>query len=291
MDHISYKGKNIRLIEINEIIQTTKELFINANHILTKDVIKAIKKASGNETSDTAKGVLCRLCDNLCAASELDIPICQDTGMAVAFVDIGEDVHIIGGTLEEGINEGVRQAYIEGKMRLSIVRDPLFDRINTNDNTPAVIHIRTVKGNEIKITATPKGFGSENMSSIKMFTPSATPEDIINYVVECVKKAGSNPCPPIVVGVGIGGNFEHCAYLSKRALARSLDDTNQLPEYAKLENEILERVNKLNIGPQGFGGKTTALAVKIETAPTHIAGLPVAVNINCHVARHLSKII
>ena len=209
--------------------------------------------------------------------------------MAVIFAEIGQDVHISGENFEDAVNRGVAEGYTEGLLRKSVVRDPFADRVNTNDNTPAVIHTRIVPGDKIKITAAPKGFGSENMSALKMFTPSAKKEDIIGFVVDTVKKAGSNPCPPIVVGVGIGGDFEYSALLAKKALCRSVSVRNTNQFYADMEKEILEKVNLLNIGPQGFGGKTTALAVNIETYPTHIAGLPVAVNIGCHVTRHASK--
>ncbi len=291
MQFVSFDGRDIRMITSKEVVSTVKDLFIDINHRLSDDVVKTLKRSVECETDPLGKKVLCRLCDNLDAACELDVPICQDTGLAVVFVEIGEDVHIIGDTLENAINQGVRDAYIDGKMRLSVVRDPLYNRENTQDNTPAIIHIKTVKGNKLKLTATPKGFGSENMSSLKMFTPSAKESDIIDYVVECVKKAGSNPCPPIVVGVGIGGNFEYSAILAKKALTRALDDSNTQKQYADLEKKLLKKINALGIGPQGFGGDTTALSVKIETAPTHIAGLPVAVNINCHVARHKTTVI
>ena len=288
MKYVNIENRQIKLIEAREISDAVRDLFISVNHNLTDDVISAINNACESETSQIGKNVLCRLCDNIKAASELDIPICQDTGMAVIFAEIGEDVHVIGDSFENAVNQGVREAYVDGKMRLSVVGDPFYFRTNTNDNTPAVIHIRSVKGDNIKLTAAPKGFGSENMSAAKMFTPSAKEDDIVNFIVDSVKKAGSNPCPPIVVGVGIGGTFDLCAVLSKKALTRPLDDSHPIEEYARLEKRILDEINKLRIGPQGFGGDTTALSVKIETAPTHIAGLPVAVNINCHVARHKS---
>lgn len=208
--------------------------------------------------------------------------------MAVIFAEIGQDVHISGENFEDAVNRGVAQGYTDGLLRKSVVRDPFFDRVNTNDNTPAVIHTRIVPGDKIKITAAPKGFGSENMSALKMFTPSAKREDIIGFVVDAVKKAGSNPCPPIVVGIGIGGDFEYSALLAKKALCRSVSQRNENDLYAAMENELLEKINALDIGPQGFGGQTTALAVNIEAYPTHIAGLPVAVNIGCHVTRHAS---
>ena len=291
MTTINAGQHKLRIISSEEIIKAVRGLFIDVNHALTDDVVEVLSDCTQRETSPIGKRVLCRLADNLCAARDLDVPICQDTGMAVLFAEIGEDVHVVGDTFNNAVNEGVRRAYLEGKMRLSIVRDPLYDRVNTNDNTPAVIHISFVRGDKIKLTAAPKGFGSENMSAMRMFTPSATERDIIGFVVDSVKKAGSNPCPPIVVGVGIGGNFEHCAEISKKALTRPLNDQHPNKQYAELERKILEEINRLGIGPQGFGGDTTALAVKIETAPTHIAGLPVAVNINCHVARHKSIVI
>ena len=287
MEYINYNDKKIKIIHAHEITELTKKLFISINHSLSDDVVCAINDATNSEESVVAKNVLCRLCDNLVAAKELDVPICQDTGMAVVFAEVGEDVHVLDDTLENAVNEGVRRAYLDGYMRLSVVKDPLYNRQNTNDNTPAILHIKTVKGDKITLTAAPKGFGSENMSSLKMFTPSASEDDIVAFVVESVKRAGSNPCPPIVVGVGIGGDFEYSAIMAKHALTRPLDDSNPKREYAQLEKRLLDEINKSNIGPQGFGGNTTALAVKVEYAPTHIAGLPVAVNINCHVARHI----
>ena len=280
--------ENIRIVNSSEIKDKVKELFIKANHVLPDNVKKALDYAAEKEESQLAKSVIQRLSENIDAARKCDVPVCQDTGMAVVFVDIGKNVHISGDSLDMAVNIGVREAYIEGKLRCSVVEDPFFNRKNTDDNTPAIIYTSFNNGDKIKITALPKGFGSENMSAVKMFTPSATREDIISFVVDTVKKAGSNPCPPIVVGIGLGGTFDYSCVLSKKALARDLDDVNPKSEYAELENELLERINKLDIGPQGFGGKTTALAVKIESYPTHIAGLPVAVNICCHVARHLT---
>ena len=222
---------------------------------------------------------------NIDCAKELEVPICQDTGMAVIFLEVGQDVHFTGGNLTEAINEGVASGYVNGKLRLSVVEDPL-ERKNTNNNTPAIVHTSIVPGDKVHIMVAPKGFGSENMSALKMFTPSATREDIVNFVVETVSKAGSNPCPPITVGVGIGGDFELSAILAKKALCRDLKVRNPKPLYADMESEMLEKINKLGIGPQGFGGTVTALYVNIEQHPTHIAGLPVAVNIGCHVTRH-----
>lgn len=279
----------MREVSSQEITKTVKELVIKANKILPQDLVDCISCSSKSEQNVTAKSVLSDLQANIDAASELDIPVCQDTGMAVIFAEIGQDVHISGENFEDAVNRGVAEGYTDGLLRKSVVRDPFADRVNTNDNTPAVIHTRIVPGDKIKITAAPKGFGSENMSALKMFTPSAKKEDIIGFVVDTVKKAGSNPCPPVVVGVGIGGDFEYSALLAKKALCRSVSVRNTNQFYADMEKEILEKVNLLNIGPQGFGGKTTALAVNIETYPTHIAGLPVAVNIGCHVTRHASK--
>ena len=280
--------ENIRIVKSSEIKAAVKELFIKANHFLPDNVHTALDKANENETTELAKSVLGRLSENINVAKQCGVPICQDTGMAVVFAEIGKKVHVDGDNFDKAVNDGVREAYLEGKLRCSVVSDPFFDRKNTGDNTPAIIYTSFNEGDKIELTALPKGFGSENMSAVKMFTPSATREDIIGFVVDTVKKAGSNPCPPVVVGVGIGGSFDYSCVLSKKALMRDLDDENPKAEYALLECEMLERINGLGIGPQGFGGKTTALAVKIESYPTHIAGLPVAVNICCHVARHMS---
>lgn len=275
----------MRTIDVKTITCSVAELCIQANKVLPCDLTSLINCACKTEKNDLAKSILGDLMKNLDAAKELDVPICQDTGMAVVFVELGQDVHLVGGNLNEAINEGVRQGYLNGNLRCSIVNDPI-NRVNTNDNTPAVIHLSIVDGEQIHITVAPKGFGSENMSSMKMFTPSATTEDIIQFVCDTVKKAGSNPCPPIVVGVGIGGDFELCAYLAKKALCENVSKENPDSFYAELEKTMLKEINKLDIGVQGFGGETTALAVKIKQHPTHIAGLPVAVNIGCHVTRH-----
>ncbi len=283
--------ENIRYIQANEIVNTVKELFIRANHSLPRSLGEHITSAKEKETDDLASSVLGMIEENIKIAEKLNVPVCQDTGMAVVFAEVGRNAHVEGMTLNGAIDEGVRQAYIEGKMRLSVVRDPFFERVNTEDNTPAVTYIRFTEGDSIRLTVLPKGFGSENMSAIRMFTPSATREEIVDFVLETVTRAGSNPCPPIVVGIGMGGTFDYAAVLSKLALARDIDDGNADPRYRALEEEILERINALGIGPQGFGGKTTALSVKIKTYPTHIAGLPVAVNICCHVARHMSAVI
>lgn len=281
----------MRVINISEIERAVEQLFIEANYFLPKSLNKRIEECKAVESDTLASSVLNMLCDNISAAAEINVPVCQDTGMAVLFAEIGNEVVFEGGAFDDAVNAGVANAYITGYLRKSVVSDPLFDRINTNNNTPAIIHIRLVKGDKVKLTAAPKGFGSENMSAIKMFTPSSTADDIIDFVVETVKNAGGNPCPPIVVGVGIGGNFEYCAFLAKKALARDIDIPNCDKKYAELEKIMLERINELNIGPQGFGGDTTALAVNIETFPTHIAGLPCAVNIGCHVTRHKSCVI
>lgn len=279
----------MREITCSEITSAVERLCIDANKVLPKSVENWIENAEKTENHDTAKSILSDLKDNLKAAKEYDIPICQDTGMAVIFLEIGQDLHITGGNLENAVNKGVSNGYINGLLRKSIVKDPL-DRINTDDNTPAIIHTRIVDGDRLKITVAPKGFGSENMSAVKMLTPAADREKIIQSVIDIVENAGANPCPPMIIGVGIGGDFEYCAYLSKKALCRD-SEFNENPFYCEMEKEILERINRLNIGPQGFGGKTTALKVNIEAYPTHIAGLPLAVNIGCHVTRHKSVIL
>ena len=234
------------------------------------------------------QGIMQDLLDNLDAARELDIPVCQDTGMAVVFAEVGQEVHFTGGDFEAAVQEGVHRGYTEGLLRCSVVGDPL-ERINTGDNTPAVLHTRIVPGEKVTLTVAPKGFGSENMSRLQMLTPAAGRAGVVDFVVDTVRMAGGNPCPPMVVGVGIGGDFEGCALLAKQALCRPVSQRNPKPFYAQLEEELLERINRLNIGPQGFGGKTTAFAVNVEAGATHIAGLPVAVNIGCHVTRHLKK--
>ncbi len=277
----------MREISVKLITDAVAELCVKANKILPEDLTCVINTCRNCEKNQLAKNILADLEENLEAAKELDIPICQDTGMAVVFLEIGQEVHFVDGSLYNAVNDGVHNGYINGLLRCSVVGDPLR-RVNTKDNTPAVIHTKIVDGDGVKITVAPKGFGSENMSVLKMFTPASGREDIINYVLESVKSAGGNPCPPIVLGIGIGGDFEQCAYLAKKALCRSVSVKNPDSFYAEMESEILERVNRLNIGPQGFGGDTTALSVAIETAPTHIAGLPVAINFGCHVTRHAS---
>ncbi len=278
----------MREISANLITKIIEELCIKANKQLPCDIEGCLINCTNKETNILGRSVLLDLQKNLEAAKELDLPICQDTGMAVIFLEIGQDVHIIDGDLTDAVNEGVRRGYEKGLLRKSVVADPL-NRVNTNDNTPAVIHTNIVSGDKIKITVAPKGFGSENMSGIKMLTPSHARQGVVDAVLDIVKAASNNPCPPMVIGVGIGGDFEQCAYLSKKALCRSVDIRHSNPFYAELEAELLEKINQLDIGPQGFGGITTAFAVNIETAPTHIAGLPVAVNIGCHVTRHITK--
>lgn len=280
----------MREIDAAEITKAVAELCVKANLQLPCGMRECIEQAREREKSELCKSVLGDIIDNMDCAKELSVPICQDTGMAVVFAEIGQDVHIINGSFEDAVNKGVAEGYVEGRLRLSIVRDPL-DRVNTNDNTPAIIHTRIVDGESIKLTVAPKGFGSENMSRLKMFTPSASREDIIRFVVETVSAAGSNPCPPIVVGVGLGSDFEGVALFAKKALCRDLRVRHSEEFYAKLENDMLNEINKLGIGSQGFGGTQTALYVNIEKAPTHIAGLPCAVNIGCHVTRHAETIL
>ena len=280
----------MREIDVSIIEKAVEELFISANAELPGSLENLIKTSKDKETNETAKSIFCDMCKNMDIARELSIPVCQDTGMAVLFLEVGQDVHFVGGSLNDAINNGVRKAYFDGKMRCSIVKDPIH-RVNTNDNTPALVHYSIVDGDKVKLTAAPKGFGSENMSKIKMFTPSATEEDIINFVVDVVKTADANPCPPVVLGVGIGSDFEGSAILSKKALTRDISVSNNDEYYRELEEKMLKEINKLNIGAQGFGGDITALKVNIETAPTHIAGLPVAVNVGCHVTRHKDIVI
>lgn len=276
----------IRTIDTELIIQNVKEMCIKANHYLSPDMDEAMKQAVITEKSELGKKILNQLQDNLKIADEETIPICQDTGMAVFFLEVGQDVHFEGMAIEDAINEGVRRGYTEGFLRKSVVGDPLI-RENTKDNTPAVIHYSIVPGNKVKITLAPKGFGSENMSRIFMLKPADGTEGVKNAILTAVKDAGPNACPPMVVGVGIGGTFEKCAILAKKALTRPVDERSDIPYVRDMENEMLDQINKLGIGPGGLGGTTTALAVNINTYPTHIAGLPVAVNICCHVNRHV----
>ncbi len=280
----------MREIHIQEITDAVAELCIQANKILPENLEKKIESCAREEQSPVGQAVFDDLIANLQAAREENFPICQDTGMAVVFIELGQDVHITGGTLREAVNAGVAKGYTEGYLRCSVVGDPL-ERVNTKDNTPAVLHLELVEGENIKITVCPKGFGSENMSQLRMMTPAASQEDIIHFVVDCIAKAGSNPCPPIVVGVGIGGNFEECALLAKKALCRDAGIRNPKPLYAELEQKMLEKINQLGIGPQGFGGTVTALYVNIEEGATHIAGLPVSVNVGCHVTRHAERVL
>jgi len=275
----------MREIDVKEITHAVKELCIETNIIADEDVLKAFRDALKKEESAVAREVLKTLVENARIAKEERLPICQDTGMAVVFLDIGQEVHLVGGDLEAAVNEGVRQGYKEGYLRKSVVKHPVT-RGNTGDNTPAIIHTRIVPGGKVKVTVAPKGFGSENMSFVKMCTPTAGFEGIKQFVIECVKKAGGNPCPPIVVGIGVGGTFEKAALMAKEALTRPLGERSKKEDLAKLEEELLEEINKTGIGPQGLGGTTTALAVHVNDFPTHIAGMPVAVNICCHAYRH-----
>lgn len=280
----------MREIHINKIRDVVAELCIKANYNISNDIINALISFNEKEDGILAKDILDKIISNSEIAKNEKMPICQDTGMTCVFMEIGQDVHIIGGDLEKAINEGVRRGYIDGYLRKSVVKDPI-NRINTNDNTPAIIYYEITQGEKIKITVAPKGFGSENMSQIKMLKPSDGIEGVKNFILNVVKEAGPNPCPPMVIGVGIGGTFEKAAYLSKKALLRPIDSKNEQEFYRNLEEELLEKINKLGIGPQGFGGRTTAIGINIETYPTHIAGLPVAVNISCHATRHKEIII
>ena len=280
----------MRVVNVENLIRNVKEMCIEANHFLTDDMNQALKRAADAEKSPLGKKILCQLQDNLDIAAKDQIPICQDTGMAVLFVEIGQDVHVEGGLITDAVNEGVRQGYREGYLRKSVVGDPII-RNNTGDNTPAVIHYDIVSGDRIKITIAPKGFGSENMSRIFMLKPADGIEGVKDSILTAVKDAGPNACPPMVIGVGIGGTFEKCALLSKLALTRPVGEHSPIPYVSDMERELLEKINKTGIGPGGLGGSTTALAVNINTYPTHIAGLPVAVNICCHVNRHSVRIL
>lgn len=280
----------MRIINVNEITDNLKEMCIEANHNLSPDMKEALGNALVEEDSLLGKQILEQLQENLNIAIQDTIPICQDTGMAVVFIEIGQDVHFEGGSVEDAINEGVRQGYQEGYLRKSVVRDPL-ERENTKDNTPAVIHYQIVPGDKVKLTLAPKGFGSENMSRVFMLKPADGKEGVKAAIIKAVEDAGPNACPPMVVGVGIGGTFEKCALMAKAALTRPVNQHSEIPYVKEMEVEILDKINALGIGPAGLGGKTTALAVNINTYPTHIAGLPVAVNICCHVNRHTVRII
>lgn len=280
----------MREVNVSIITDNIKEMCIEANHFLTDDMKNVFEKAVKNEESALGKQVLGQLEENLKIAGEDMIPICQDTGMAVVFINVGQDVHLIGGDITDAINEGVRRGYVDGYLRKSVVKDPIY-RENTKDNTPAVIHFNIVPGDRVDITVAPKGFGSENMSRVFMLKPADGIEGVKEAILTAVKDAGPNACPPMVVGVGIGGTFEKCAYLAKKALTRDLNEESPVEYVRDLEKEMLEKINKLGIGPGGLGGTQTALAINIETYPTHIAGLPVAVNICCHVNRHSHRVI
>ncbi len=277
-------------INTSEIIETVANICIEANCVLNDDIYNSINKSIENEQSPIGKKILNDLIDNANLAKQKQMPICQDTGIAVIFIDIGQDVHIKGGLLTDAINEGVRRGYKNGYLRKSVVCDPL-ERKNTNDNTPAIIHYNIVEGENLKITVAPKGFGSENMSRVYMLKPSDGIEGVKKAIIKTVDEAGANPCPPMIIGVGIGGNFEYVTFLAKKALLRAVGSHNPNAHIQKLEEELLAQINKLGIGPQGFGGTTTALGINIETYPTHIAGLPLAINISCHVTRHIQKIL
>lgn len=274
----------MREIFAEQISREIARLCVEANRELPVSLENRVRAAAKEEASPVSRPVMEDLCRNLDAAREMGVPICQDTGMAVVFAQVGQEVHIVG-DFEQAVNQGVRQGYVEGLLRCSVVGDPMR-RGNTGDNTPAVLHVRLVPGDKLTLTVAPKGFGSENMSRLKMFTPAASREEIVGFVAQTVREAGGNPCPPVVLGVGIGGDFELCAMLAKQALCRDVDIRNRDPYYAALEADMLAAVNATGVGPQGFGGSVTALAVNVEAFPTHIAGLPVAVNVGCHVTRH-----
>lgn len=280
----------MREVSTDEITKNIKEMCIEANYILSDDVKNKIINSAAVENSEIGKKILSQLEENMEIAEREQIPICQDTGMAVVFIKVGQEVHITGGSLEDAINQGVREGYTEGYLRKSVVKDPLI-RENTKDNTPAIIHYEINPGDKVEITVAPKGFGSENMSRVCMLKPADGIEGVKNAVIETVKLAGPNACPPVVVGVGIGGTFEKCALLAKKALTRDINSESSIEYVAELENELLDEINNLNIGPGGLGGKITALGVNIETYPTHIAGLPVAINMCCHVNRHKKRIL
>ncbi|MBK5252063.1 MAG: fumarate hydratase [Peptostreptococcaceae bacterium] len=280
----------MRELNVKEIEDAVREMCISSNYNLPADIYKKLSESVDNEESAIGKGILKNILINADLAKKNRVPICQDTGMAILFIEIGQEVCLLGGDFEEAVNEGVRKGYSEGYLRKSIVRDPLL-RDNTGDNTPAVIHLKIVPGDRVKIVVAPKGFGSENMSRIKMLKPSDGMKGVEDFVLQAVSEAGPNPCPPIFVGVGIGGTFEKVAEMAKRALLREVEDKNPDPSLAEMETRLFEKINDLGIGPQGLGGRTTALAVKVETYPTHIAGLPAAVAINCHATRHEERIL
>ena len=276
----------MREVSVQQIADTVRQLLLSANYRIGEDVERAVRAAGASEPSPIGRSVLCQLCDNYQIARDEEVAICQDTGMAILFMDVGQDVHLTGGDFEAAVQDGVRRAYRDGYLRKSIVSDPLFDRKNTGDNTPAVIHLRIVPGERVRILAVAKGFGSENMSAVKMCAPAEGEQGVRDFIIDTARKAGPNPCPPMIIGVGVGGSFETATLLAKRMTARPVGSRNPDPRYAKMEEEVLAAVNALGIGPAGIGGRTTALAMNIDYAPTHIAGLPVAVNICCHAARH-----
>ncbi|HHU05039.1 MAG TPA: fumarate hydratase [Clostridiales bacterium] len=280
----------MREVSFETIAETVARLCVRANTILSPDIGIMLESCWETETSEAGAGALQDIVENFKYAAKAGVPICQDTGMAVVFAEIGQEVYIRGGLFSEAVNEGVRRGYVDGLLRLSVVKDPLR-RENTGDNTPAVLHLSLVEGDRIRLTVAPKGFGSENMSAMRMFLPSSTKEEIIDFITETAAKAGSNPCPPMILGVGLGGTIEQAALIAKRAILRPVDERHPDPFYAEMEKKALEKINSLGIGPQGYGGKCTALAVNIEFAPTHIAGLPCVVNMGCHVTRHASAVI
>ena len=276
----------MREIPVQLVSDTVRQLFLTANYAIGPDVAAAVQSAAEKEPSPAGKSVLCQLCENYRIAREESVAICQDTGMAVLFIDVGQDVHFTGGDFEAAVNDGVRRAYADGYLRKSVVSDPVFDRKNTGDNTPAVLHLRIVPGDRVHFLATAKGFGSENMSAVRLCTPAEGEQGVLDFIVDTARKAGPNPCPPMIIGVGVGGTLEQAALIAKRMTARPVGSHHPDPRYAKIESDALAAINRLGIGPAGIGGKTTALAVHIDCAPTHIAGMPVAVNICCHAARH-----
>lgn len=280
----------VREIEAEALSDAVRALCIEANTVLPRDLRRAIRNAREDEPSPVGRAILGDLVENCGFAESKGLPICQDTGMAVVFLDWGQDCHLVGGSLEDAVDDGVRRGYLDGHLRLSVVGDPLR-RVNTNDNAPAILHLRMVAGDRVDITVAPKGFGSENMTRLKMFNPSVSREQVEDFIVDCVSQAGSNPCPPVVIGVGLGGTSEAAALLAKRALLRPAGERHPDPFYAAMEGRILERVNRLGIGPQGLGGRTTALSAAILTQATHIAGLPCAVNLGCHVTRHAHTVL